>query len=131
MKQQKAKLSPLRKVKAITVRLIKSDPARLLFLLFTCLILGIVTWVVMELALEPSGEGWVMPVGSQDNPYDGATGDGLTVLSANVGNLDIRCLPWLTDKSEGGAFPENAQSAYTLYDRQRRRVYNGKHTSPL
>jgi endonuclease/exonuclease/phosphatase family metal-dependent hydrolase len=87
-------LTPLGKVKAKAVRLTKSYPVRFLILLFTCFILGIVTWILLDLIPRPSDEGWVMPTESEGNTYAGVTADGFTVLSANVGNLDLRCLPY-------------------------------------
>jgi endonuclease/exonuclease/phosphatase family metal-dependent hydrolase len=53
-----------------------------------------VAWVLVDISSEPSDEGWVMPAGSGENTDAGVTGDGFTVLSANVGNLDLRCLPY-------------------------------------
>jgi hypothetical protein len=44
---------------------------------------------------------------------------------------DFEVVDWLTDKSQGGAFPKSAESAYTLCLYENRRVDDGKHASPL
>jgi hypothetical protein len=55
---------------------------------------------------------------------------GDTVRWPEQEEVRIEARSWLTDKSEEGAFPKSAESAYTLLS-PNRRVDNGKHASPL
>jgi endonuclease/exonuclease/phosphatase family metal-dependent hydrolase len=76
------------------VRSVNSRAVRLLILLFACGILGIVALVLLDIASEPSREGFVMPAtGATETGVD-VNSDSFTVLTANVGTGDPRCLPY-------------------------------------
>ena len=97
------------------MRLTKPQLVRFLILFFTCCILGVVTWVLLDAIWEPSDEGWVVPIGSEENTYAGAAGDGFTVLTANVGNLDPRCLPYYMKLCRGDVEARIAKSIQELH----------------
>ena len=67
----------------------KAWPVRFLVFAFAFCILAFATWILLNPTLASFGKAFVLPAGSEMNG-----GDGFTVLTANVGNLDLRCLPY-------------------------------------
>jgi hypothetical protein len=71
------------------VRPAKAWPVRFLIFPFAFCILAFATWILLNPTSASFGEAFVLPSENEMN-----RDDGFTVLTANVGNLDLRCLPY-------------------------------------